>query len=126
MEVLCLEVLTAFGSRTVPGGDHVLRGHSDDGVVRRLDQQRGQQQGIGGPHLPRGGAFDSLGDFGSQDWAAQGFSPEIVYRVPGVAMRAPKSLPSNPMIKVYRANGPASPSDGMVLEPSIRWGSGPL
>jgi hypothetical protein len=65
----------------VPGGDHVLRGHSDDGVVRRLDQQRGQQQGIGGPHLPRGGAFDSLGDFGSQDRAVQGLSPEIVHRV---------------------------------------------
>jgi len=60
--------------------------------------------------------------FDCQCGEAQGVSSEIEENAAGVANLAPKGLSSNPMIKVYRTKGPASPWDGRVGEPSIRWG----
>jgi len=60
--------------------------------------------------------------FDSQRGEAQGVSSEFEENAGGVANLAPKGLSSNPMIKVYRTKSPASPWDGRVGKPSIRWG----
>jgi hypothetical protein len=63
--------------------------------------------------------------FDSQGGEAQGVSSEIEEDAAGIAKLA-TAFSSNPMLKMYRTKSPASPWDGRVGKPSIRWGCRPV